>query len=203
MPSIPFPTATSTALTGFTRELVGALEKGVPKGIRGVDGEKALKQLFIVEQARVIRRTYPDLRVFSPPWGSEALCATHLEEAGKKGVPAETGCPQCWKESKSWVSTDAWGMRHNFDLAVRDTRSGEALVLEVKMFTRDKSPNEEIQRFLGQLLLARSKHPIVLGVCGWLKNANMGLFKDTDKVRNWCRNLGLGMVFVSVPSATQ
>jgi len=92
-------------------------------------------------------------------------------------------------------------MRHNFDIVVRDRSRTEALVIEVKAFKGAGSPNGEVQRFIGQLLLARSKHPIVMGICGRWTTANMGLFKDTAKVDKVCRQLDLEMVFLEIREA--
>ena len=161
-----------------------------------IKGEKALKQQFVVKPASALVAAYPTLQVCSPPWGGEALCADHLRKTRRQGTPVVLGCPKCWNESKAWASVDVWGMRHNFDFAVQDRRSGETMVLEAKMFTRATSPNGEIQRFLGQLLFARSKHHIVIGLCGRKEEANMGLFADTQRATAWCRDLGLELVFV-------
>src|SRR6266852_3099349 len=124
--SAGFPSLKSSALKRFNRDFVVTLEKGVPKSVTGIRAEKSLKQLFIEKKAKEVGAAYPQLGIYSPPWGNEKRCSPHTEKVGR-GVP---GCPECWRESKAWASTDAWGMRHNFDLAIRDPESEEAIVLE-------------------------------------------------------------------------
>ena len=84
----------------------------------------------------------------------------------------------CWKRSKWWASVDALGKRHNFDLVAepqhcfqkdanepRPARRGlgETLVVEVKLVRWPLVTPDP--RFIGQLLLARSIHTHVIGIC--------------------------------------
>jgi len=86
-PIVPHPGAQSEALNRFRSDLVAAFEKGVPKGMAGLRGERALKQRFIEERAKVIRRAYPELISKSGPAWSP----------GGRPAPAfRVMVTQCW-----------------------------------------------------------------------------------------------------------
>jgi hypothetical protein len=203
------PLVKSVELKAFARALSAALQKPSTHTLKMSDGqapEKVLKRGLIEKQVERVWHNYPGLLVCTPPWNDKGspvrrLCAWHLKQAHMQGTLVKIGCKDCWTDSKEWASVDAWGMRHNFDIVVNDRDRTEALVIEVKAFRGARSPNSEVQRFIGQLLLARSKHPIVMGICGRWKAANMGLFKDTAKVDRLCRQLGLEMVFLEIRGA--
>jgi hypothetical protein len=76
------------------------------------------------------------------------------------------GCTRCWSDSKAWATTEAWGLRHTFDLVARD-KPGNTLAVEVKSLTFDggKAPNSEFQRFVGQCVLATAVHDEVKSGC--------------------------------------
>jgi hypothetical protein len=62
---------------------------------------------------------------------------------------------------------DVFGMRNNFDVAAVD-QADRGLVVEVKWlrFKKNKGPNSEFQRFVGQCVLAAAANDVIIGVCG-------------------------------------
>ena len=125
------------------------------------------------------REKLTDLHVVAPPWAKRGkppiLCASH-------GGRRELNCRDCWKESKCWASVYVFGKQHNFDMAARsselrdnkaprsETRTTDILVVEVKVVKRPFTRPDP--RFIGQLLLARSRHDRVAGICAMLPMAS-------------------------------
>jgi len=122
------------------------------------------------------------VHVVAPPWAKKGepprRCKAHA--VGDKFYRRV-----CWKRSKWWASVDTFGKRHNFDLAAepRDRfledrnkqepcrRSpGETLVVEVKLV--EGALTRPDPRLIGQILLARSIHDHVVGICAVVRQSS-------------------------------
>ena len=110
---------------------------------------------------------YTDLNTYIHPWNNKTCCEPDCETATNSGRIV-AGCPKCWAASKKWASVLAFGTNHTFDAVIKDKISGKTLVVEAKFITArgGRMPNGEIQRLLGQCLLAKTKHDFVIGLCG-------------------------------------
>lgn len=136
-------------------------------------GEGQLKQEAIEPFVRRHLEELTDLEVVAPPWKKPGeprkRCVIH-------GGDQILNCSCCWKESKKWASVYVFGdgkydKDNNFDLVARSrqrsddgrTQATDVLVVEVKLVKgRLTRPDP---RFIGQLLLARSRHDRVVGIC--------------------------------------
>jgi hypothetical protein len=143
----------------FAERFERALRKSATP--RDFASEQIFEIDFVIPTARAVG-SEAGVRLFAHPFKSKDRCKHCDEPEG-----SVLGCPRCWKASKLWATTSAFGMRHTFDLVARDA-DGKTLAVEIKYirFRGRRAPNGEFQRFLGQCALAATVHDIVVGVCG-------------------------------------
>jgi hypothetical protein len=151
------------------------------------------------------------VHVVAPPW----------EKNGKPPRPCKAHAANgnfsrsvCWKRSKWWASVDAFGKRHNFDLAAepRDRfledrnkqkpcrRSPEeTLVVEVKLVKGALTKPDP--RFIGQLLLARSIHDHVVGICAVIRQGAGArtVVVDSGATKRVVELIGAQFVLIEIP----
>jgi hypothetical protein len=91
---------------------------------------------------------------------------------------------------------EAFGTRNTFDLVAKDRRS-KKLAVEIKLVSArvGRMPNGEIQRFLGQVALAATKHDVVIGICGYLGGLSAKGRRDSHKVSRWFKARDISLVF--------
>ncbi len=179
------------SIVGLSERLVTVLEKkAIP---RGLEGEDELEREFVLLEAEKILKGYGSkFEACAHPWRSEDCCRKH------EGQRKRLGCPECWRESKEWASVYVWGTQHNFDLVIRAcSRKEDSLVVEAKLFSfgNGRQPNAEIQRFFGQCGLARAKHRLVIGFCGYRGSPREKFWQDTDRSMRWFRETGVKIIF--------
>ncbi len=180
----------ATPIIEFCERLVVALDNApIPVGLGKED--KLERQFVLLEAQKVLDEMGPHFDVCAHPWNSRERCPGH------KGTRKDLGCWQCWKESKSWASVHVWGMQHNFDLAVRDRdHVTDSLVVEGKLVSfLNGQPNGEIQRFFGQCALARTKHKVVIGFCGYRGTPREKWRQDTEAALRWFNDAGIRILF--------
>jgi hypothetical protein len=177
----------------FRRRLISNLTRNpVPQGIRN---EVDLERKFLIPAAWNIFRPNCGIRISTHPWNNKRHCEPDCQSAPISGK-VEMGCPRCWAESKKWASVAAFGTHNDFDLVAKDSR-GRTLVLEVKSVSArgGRKPNSEIQRFLGQCSLAKTKHESVIGLCVYRGSPDSRWEKDTQAVRDWFKRAGIFLIF--------
>jgi hypothetical protein len=181
----------------FHDELIKEIETfSVPPGIRNeTDFEKG----FLIPCVRKMSARYTDLNTYIHPWNNKTCCEPDCETATNSGRIV-AGCPKCWAASKKWASVLAFGTNHTFDAVTKDKISGKTLVVEAKFITSrgGRMPNGEIQRLLGQCLLAKTKHDFVIGLCGRKGSLDSRWNDDTEAVTNWSKRAGIDIVFRSI-----
>lgn len=81
-------------------------------------------------------------------------------------------------------------------MVARD-RAGRTLAVEIKLVSArgGRMPNGDIQRFLGQVALAATKHDAVIGVCGYHGKLNARWRDDTPDVERWLSGRNAQLVF--------
>jgi hypothetical protein len=164
-----------------------------------ISDESSFEREFVVPLAFKINRTETDVFLCSHPWGRKVLCTPDCKSAREGKGHMQEGCKKCWNESKGWGTANAFGTKNNFDLAAQDTKNG-SLAVEIKFvsFTKGRKPNGEIQRFLGQCVLAASKFDFVIGVCGYRGMLNPEYDRDTENFKSWAKGNNIDIVFRSV-----
>jgi hypothetical protein len=159
--------------------------------------ESGFEKHFLTPVVLDVVAQYTGVRAYTHPWNNKTRCKPDCESAPGSGrvVP---GCPRCWTASKKWASVLAFGTHHTFDIMARDA-SGQTLAVEAKLIGPKKGhmPSGEIQRFLGQCSLAKTKHDFVIGVCGLKGNLNPKWEDDTAVVKDWLERGGIDIVFRS------
>ena len=167
----------------------------IPDGIRS---EKDLEMQFVIPVVLQALGHESDIHVYSHPWNDKTRCQPDCQTAREHGQIV-TGCPRCWAESKKWASVVAFGTHHTFDLVARDA-SGKTLAVEMKFVAAKggRMPNGEIQRLMGQCSLAKTKHDLVVGVCGYRGNLDPRWNSHTEEVRSWFERGGIFLIFRAV-----
>jgi hypothetical protein len=181
------------AIPYFRDKLVSALGSiSIPREIKT---EKDLEIRFVIPLVQQISAQERDLHIFTHPWNNKRHCAPDCESAPISGK-VKMGCPRCWRESKKWASVAAFGTHHDFDLVARDSR-GKTLAVEVKFVGSKggRKPNSEIQRFLGQCSLAKTKHNAVIGLCVYRGSPDPRWERDTQAMRDWFKRAGIFLIF--------
>jgi hypothetical protein len=183
------------AILQFKDKLIIKLkEEPIPDNIFG---ENNFEQNFVFPQAIEVNKTETDVYLFSHPWGNKVHCAPNCESAAKGDGHREDSCEKCWNESKSWGTVKAFGTKHNFDLLAKDD-SNKILAIEIKFIifkNEGRKPNGEIQRFLGQCLLAKTKFDFVIGICGYRGTLEPEYNEDLNVVNEWAKNNNIDLVF--------
>ena len=75
---------------------------------------------------------------------------------------------EAWAKSKEWGAISTWGMHHTLDLVARESSSGKKLGVEIKLakMRGRHAPTGDFQRMVGQCLIGRLVHDVVIGVFG-------------------------------------
>lgn len=136
--------------------------------------EAEFERKHIVDPAWELARQNPEIRVYVHPEGRKDTCRGGCETGVDNFEYRVKGCSICWKNSKIWSVTKAFGTKSNFDLVAIDKRN-ETLAVEVKWLSHSaagRRPNSEFQRFVGQCVLASAVHNVVIGVCGFRGRTN-------------------------------
>lgn len=178
----------------FTTNLVEKLNTDpIPENILN---EKDFEQNFVVPSVFAIQKTDENVFVFGHPWGSKVRCSPDCRSAREGKGQIQPGCDKCWKDSKRWGTVNAFGIQSNFDIVAQDTRN-RTLIVEIKFvsFGKGRNPNGEIQRFLGQCLIAATKFDHVIGICGYKGVLDLTNDQDTDDCIRWCRDHGIHIIF--------
>lgn len=162
-----------------------------------ISNESAFEKQFLTPLVLQVSDQYPGVHAYTHPWNNKTHCEPDCETAPNSGRVV-TGCPRCWAASKKWASVLAFGTHHTFDVVAKDM-SGRSLAVEAKLIgpKGGHMPNGEIQRFLGQCSLAKTKHDFVIGVCGLKGNLNPKWKDDTEVVKDWFTRVGVEIVFRS------
>jgi hypothetical protein len=160
--------------------------------------EEAFETHFVVPVIIDTATEFPGLRVLTHPFLNKEVCRPGCDTPEEGGVVQ--GCPRCWKESKSWGTVSAFGMRHTFDVVGRDA-NGKTLAIEIKWigFRGKRAPNGEFQRFLGQCGIAASHHDAVLGVCGLRGGDGTKFDEQREKLVTAFRAAGVTLAMIRVP----
>lgn len=175
--------------------------------------EKAFKQAVLEPFVESRVSGSDQIHVALPPWETigEPPRRCHAHTAA-----AQFYRSACWKRCKWWASVDAFGKRHNFDLAAEPggrfradvgektpsrRAPGETLVVEVKLIKNGATGVDP--RFIGQLLLARSIHDHVVGVCAVARRRRASKTADGDfaGTRDAVERLGAHFVLVETASS--
>lgn len=140
---------------------------------------------------------HPDIHLCVHPSPPREKCAGGCHTAAGRPALRRRGCPTCWHDSKDWSVVKAYGLKHNFDLVARDSRS-RTLAVEVKWLSfEDDRPNAEFQRFVGQCALAAARHTTVLGICGIKGRPDISLIEHERLVEERLRQIGVQLVVVA------
>jgi hypothetical protein len=180
-------------ILNFQDKFVSALSgTSLPGKIRT---EKDLETRFVIPLVVQISAQETDVRVYIHPWNNRIRCQPDCQSASASRK-VKMGCPRCWHESKKWGSVAAFGTHHDFDVVARDSR-GKTVAFEVKFVGAKggRKPNSEIQRFLGQCSLAKTKHGSVIGLCVYRGSPDSRWERDTQAVRGWFKRAGIFLIF--------
>ena len=163
-----------------------------PEDIRN---EADFEKRFLIPVVLQVAAKHPDVCIYTHPWNNKTRCEPDCETAHNSDHVV-AGCPRCWAMSKKWASVLAFGTHHTFDVAAKDI-SGKTLAVEAKLIAAKggRMPNGEIQRLLGQCLLAKTKHDFVIGVCGFKGSLDSRWNNDTKMVMDWFERTGIDIVF--------
>lgn len=158
--------------------------------------EKDFERGFVYPLAVHLAEAEGDVWLFRQPWGDEEKCKPDCQTAMTSRGQRVLGCPDCWKEAKKWASIAAFGTQYNFDLIARGRR-GTTLAIQMKSIMQEKGGLQvgEIERFLGQCLIAASRHDVVIGVCGLWRIPNGAWVQETKSVRRWAERHGIHLLF--------
>ena len=182
-----------SGILGFAKELVSALvQEALPANILN---EQDFERRFIVPIASRIIIRHPRVSLYTHPFSSRICCAPECSDDSGDNVRRVIGCPKCWAASKSWASVAAFGTHHTFDMAARDQNNTLALELKLAAVRGGRMPNGKIQRFLGQCLLAGTKHSVVIGVLCYRGKLQDKWHSDTSRVIRSLKNQNVCLVF--------
>jgi hypothetical protein len=177
----------------FGKELAQTLQKQMPRST--LASESAFEREHVVEPAWELSRKYPEIRVFAHRSKQRNRRCVHRKHCG--GLEPDfalrvKGCPRCWSNSKAGSVVDAFMTRSNFDLVAIDERANR-LAVEVKWLavSAGRGPNAELQRFIGQCVLARATHKVVLGVCGLRGQRKKQFDQHEAKVKAYLKKMGV------------
>lgn len=158
--------------------------------------EKDFERGFVFPLALYLAEAEGDVWLFRRPWGDEEKCKPDCQAAMTSKRQRVLGCPDCWKESQKWASVSAFGIHYEFDLVARGRR-GTTLAVQIKSVKEENGglQIDQIERFLGQCVLAASRHDVVIGVCGLWRSPNSVRMQETKTVRRWAERHGIHLVF--------
>jgi hypothetical protein len=164
----------------------------LPEDIRN---EADFEKRFLIPVVLQVSARYPDVFIYTHPWNNKTHCESACDTTFNR-AHVVAGCPRCWAASKKWASVLAFGTRHTFDVVAKDI-CGKTLAVEAKLITAKggRMPNGEIQRLLGQCLLAKTKHNFVIGLCGLKGGLDPRWNNDTETVKDWFKRAGIDLVF--------
>jgi hypothetical protein len=180
----------------FAANLCRSLESAsLPSTLRD---EKGLEQQVLVPIAARLVKRHPGMLLCVHPYGNKGRCRPSCDAIPPDGAGRVIGCPKCWAASKAWASVATFGTHHDFDIVAKD-REGHTLALELKLakVQNGRMPNSELQRFLGQCILAATKHHVVVGVFGCRGKLNDKWHQDTDLVVSKLGNQNISLVFLN------
>jgi hypothetical protein len=184
------------SILDFRNEFVSTIKRApVPQDIRN---ETDFENRFLIPIVVQLAPQYPGVRTYTHPWKNKTRCEPNCENVPDSGRVIN-GCPRCWATSKKWASVSAFGTRHTFDAVAKDI-SGKTMAVEAKFIAAKggRMPNGEIQRLLGQCFLAKTKHDMVIGVCGLKGSLEPRWNTDTETAHNWFARAGVDIVFRSI-----
>ena len=139
----------------------------------------------------VIREHAPHLQVAVHGWKGRGVPLSGVDEVTRERFLG-------WKESKAWSVTYAWG-RHTPDMAIRDRDAGASMVIEVKFGAVTPGgglSTGEVQRMIGQCVIAKVHHEQVVAVFGYRGELAR---QDEAKLADWLKPQGIHVVVRSVP----
>ncbi len=185
---------TNMPIRHFVDKLIfGLKQEPIPPVVRS---EKDLELEFVFPVAVRFAKAEGDVWLFSRPWGNKEKCKPDCAAAKTNNGQRVLGCPRCWRESKKWASTAAFGTRHTFDLVARGRR-GTTLAITIKSVKErnGRLQNGQIQRFLGECALGASKHDVVIGICGVWRGPNSKWTLDSPRFTRWAERHDIHLVF--------
>ena len=96
---------------------------------------------------------------------------------------------------------DVFGTRNNFDLVAVD-RSNGSLAVEVKWLSLSpaKGPNGELQRFIGQCVLAAAANDVVIGVCGFRGQRKKQFDTHEGELKSALKKIGVHLIALRAES---
>lgn len=180
----------------FAARLARRLQEEIPAST--LASEAAFESEHVIGPAWELSRDHPEIRVFTHRSKNSKLkcddrthCGSQEEDFSKR----VRGCPRCWTESKAGSVVDAYMTRSNFDLVAID-RSSQRLAVEVKWLSVSPSrgPNGELQRFIGQCVLATATHAAVIGICGFRGQRNRQFDKHEKRVKARLKKMGVTII---------
>jgi hypothetical protein len=186
-------------ISQFTEKLITRLKIDPIHEPEKIINENLFERNFVTPITFEIKKTEPDVFLFSHPWGGKAHCIPNCQSAREGKGHIQEYCDRCWKGSKDWGTVNAFGTKNNFDLVAMDV-DNEKLAIEIKFlsFTKGRKPNGEIQRLIGQCALAASKFNFVIGVCGYVGKVEPKYDVDTEKFVSWSEKNNIYIVFRSI-----
>jgi len=134
---------------------------------RNLVNEGDLEKRFVLPLVRECADQVPGLRAYAHPWRQSTTCEPNCTDGrGIVTSPELHGCPDCWNRSKDWAAVRLYGL-HCFDVVIGN--QGDSLAVELKLLRRtgrgNRRANNEVQRLLGQCMIARLVHSRVVGFC--------------------------------------
>ncbi len=172
--------------------MVEALQSQDRVVLGGIASETQFERRFVEPVIRdVIREYAPHLEVAVHGWKGRGVLLSAVDEETRMRFLG-------WKESKAWSVTYAWG-KHTPDMAIRDKDTGATMVIEVKFGTVTPGgglSTGEVQRMIGQCVMAKVHHTQVIAVFGYKGDLTR---QDEVKLADWLRPQGVHVVLRSVP----
>lgn len=195
----PLPTSPGAPLKIFAENLLEALRRSRVRTL--VRNETDFKRRFLEPLVWDLAAKIKNVRVATPPWGSKRHCSPDCDQARAGDGTVQHGCHVCWHDSKALWSVGTHGTHHSFDIVVADATQRLAVEAKFVKVRNGRMPNDGIQRFFGQCVLAAAKGARVIGVVGYQGHLSRkpSYNADTKTVEEWFRKVGVELSFVKIP----
>jgi hypothetical protein len=177
----------------LSEHIVEALRSPDRIVLAGITSETQFERQFVEPVIREVILEYaPHLEIAVHGWKGRNVLLSAVDEETRTRFLG-------WKESKAWSVTYAWG-RHTPDMAIRDKDTGATMVIEVKFGSVTSGgglSTGEVQRMIGQCVMAKVHHDQVIAVFGYRGDLTR---RDEVKLADWLKLQGVHVVLRSVPA---